>query len=142
MKLVEISKNSLFRNAHMKKLKNVKNKTILLTKCNHSLLSVRFPYAETLFINHCDQHFTFFNLDTYYFPNLKHIYLNCHPFRSEVLLRHHKENKDVSIYMSNYWKDYYHHKWELYKYDFIRGISDEKICNLINMYDKEDLQYE
>jgi hypothetical protein len=157
--LVEIARNSLIQKTHNKDLDIVKNKTVLITSCVNSFMSATFPYAETVFFNHCEKNFTYYNLNTLYFPNVSKIYLNCHPCEKFVLTRHydmyntqhyklqHKchypdYKPNITVYFIDYWKDYYQQKWKLDKYDFIKGISDDEFSELIHQYEKEDLDFE
>lgn len=155
-KLVEIAKNSLIEKCHNKNLNIAKNETVLLTSCVNSFMNTTFPYAKTVFFNHCEKNFTYYNLNTHYFPNVTKIYLNCHPCEKFVLTRHYdiyntqeyklKNHKhfcgykpDITIYLCDYWKNYYQHRWSLDKYDFIKSITDDDFDDLIYSYEREEL---
>ena len=141
-KIAVISKNSISQSPlkiNPAKLDIIRNKNILLSECWNSFMCATFPNAETLFIDKCEKNFVFYNFNTLYFPNVKHVYINCHPCESRVLHRHLEVG--TTIHLVDFWMDIYKKRWSLEKYEHIKNIDKDTFNSLIASYELEELKF-
>lgn len=125
------------------------NKTLIISECYNSFLTSTFPNVETLFLDKCEKNFVYYNVNTHYFPNVKTIYCNSHPCEGQVLQRHHymyskqsdNSSNEISIYLTEMWMELYKKRW-FSSADYIQGITTDKMYDIMNTYEVEDLIYE
>jgi hypothetical protein len=125
------------------------NKTLIISECYNSFLTSTFPSVETLFLDKCEKNFIYYNVNTHYFPNVKTIYCNSHPCEPQVLQRHHymyskqsdNDENEISIYLTKMWIEFYKKRW-FSSADYIQSITTEKMYDIMNTYEVEELIYE
>jgi hypothetical protein len=116
--------------------KTIINKTIHITNMGdlHPYVDgVSFPNTVTIFLTHCDKNFVYYWLNKTTFPNVKTIYLRCHPCEHDVLHRFPESN----IYLSDYYS-IYKDRWAP-ENNNVELTTSEIITGELSKFEKEDI---
>lgn len=94
----------------------------------------QFPSVEKLFVRDCDKNFVYYWLNKSHFPNVKTIYLDCHPCEYPVA---HRFKDSAQLFMDEFYYKYYGGgRWWTKDNQYITPISTKDILKEVQKEEK------